>query len=223
MKWHIPWYCCSSSLASLNQRRAYAFHVSVTTGERHEAMSRHAPCGTVTSFPSTVRVMSACLDDEEANVRRPNQRDGRRGRLGTRSLEPNKLGGIPGRVDDGVAATLASTPADEGLEADDTSRSMALRRREVERGVQKSSAHVGGVLTARKECKTTRSSPNTMTKLRLSPSVTAPASLAAVIWRILIGQRLFGSGLGCPANTGRQFAGSTSLKHARYPSCVAEH
>ena len=69
--------------------------------------------------------MSACLDDEEANVRRPSQRDGRRDRLGTNPLEPNKLGGIPGRVDDGVAATLASTPADEGLEADDTSRSMA--------------------------------------------------------------------------------------------------
>ena len=36
---------------------------------------------------------------------------------------------VPERVD-GVAVTLASTPADEGLEADDTSRSMALRRRE---------------------------------------------------------------------------------------------
>ena len=32
---------------------------------------------------------------------------------------------IPARVDDGDATTLASTPADEGLEADETSRSMA--------------------------------------------------------------------------------------------------
>ena len=52
---------------------------------------------------------------------------------------------VPERVD-GVAVTLVSTPADEGLEADDTSRSMALRRREWVRivsgeGARRRSAH----------------------------------------------------------------------------------
>ena len=53
-------------------------------------------------------------------------------------------------------------------------------------------AHVGGVLTTRKEFKTTRSSPNSMTRLRLSPSETATPSLVSVIWHFLIGPRFAG-------------------------------
>ncbi len=35
------------------------------------SVSLDAPWGTVTSFPSTVRVISACRADVDANVRRP--------------------------------------------------------------------------------------------------------------------------------------------------------
>lgn len=59
-------------------------------------------------------------------------------------------------------------------------------------------AHVGGVLTTRKEFKTTRSSPNSMTRLRLSPTVTATRSLVIVIWHFLIGQALVGPAFICP-------------------------
>lgn len=91
---------------------------------------RNAPCGTVTSLPSTVSVISACRTDEETNVRRPAERSAHSGRSTPKPAETYDAKVVPGRVDDGVAATLASTPADEGREADDTSRSMALRRRE---------------------------------------------------------------------------------------------
>ena len=88
--------------------------------------------------------------------------------------------GVLERVDDGDATTLARTPADEGREADDTSRSMASRRTRDEWGrSEKRVRRVGErELTTRKGCKTTSASSNAMTKLRLSPNVTAPRPLA---------------------------------------------
>ena len=51
--------------------------------------------------------------------------DLRKQRVSRRTFDTEEGEGMPERVDDGDATALASTPADEGFEADDTSRSMA--------------------------------------------------------------------------------------------------
>ena len=59
----------TSSFASLNQRGTCANDLVPQPGKVERF--RRLPCGTVTSFPSTVRVISARSDEVEANVLRP--------------------------------------------------------------------------------------------------------------------------------------------------------
>lgn len=70
--------------------------------------------------------MSACRADDDANVRRAAREFAScsaKGQLGEGES-------VLERVDDGDPTTLASTPADEGFEADETSRNMAFAGQE---------------------------------------------------------------------------------------------
>ena len=84
----------------------------------------HAPWGTVTSFPSTVKTISAFRLELEVNDLRPYNR------YLQRPLQSllTSLGDEP--EDDEVGRTAPSIPAEDGFEAADTNRNIVPRQRQ---------------------------------------------------------------------------------------------